>query len=335
MAGSGIERIRRVPVREVWAHEAHDFTTWLEQNLDILNDSLAVGLDVETVKREANAGTFSVDLVVEDDNGDTVVIENQFGKSDHDHLGKVLTYTAAFDATVAIWIVGEPRPEHVKAVTWLNDSSPLNAYVFKIEAVRIGDSAAAPLLTLIVGPSVDSKLIAASKQDSSARHEGRRAFYDALLAHAGTQTKLHSGRSGTSAPYLSGPSGFAGINLTYGLTQHGTTVILWIEHGPDWAAWNDAVYQGLVSHRVEIEAAFGGPLTFEAKDTNRSRKLIFALDKGGWSDPEAWPAVIESTVDAMIRLEAAVKPFLAGAVASAKALVPSDAAGLGDPAEAP
>jgi RecB family endonuclease NucS len=77
-------------LREVWAHEAHDFTTWLEQNIDVLND--VIDLELTSAEREKSAGAFSVDLVAEDDHGDLIVIENQLEKSNHDHLGKLITY---------------------------------------------------------------------------------------------------------------------------------------------------------------------------------------------------------------------------------------------------
>lgn len=313
-----IQRIDRMKIRDVWPHEARDFTTWLEQNIDVLNDYLASAVDPESIRREASAGAFSVDLVADNDRGETVIIENQLDRSDHDHLGKVLTYAAAFDAEVAIWIVGDPRPEHVKATAWLNDSSQLTAYMFKIEAIKIGDSPVAPLLTLIVGPAEGAKQVASSKQEKSHRHHARRDFYEALLHHASTLTKLHSGRSGTISPFLGTPSGFAGLNFTYGVTQHATAVYLWIERGREWTEWNDAVYQQLLRHKDQIEADFGGSLTWDAKETNRSRKLITSLDLGGWSDPETWPEAIEATVDAMIRFEAAVRPYLQDAVNAAE-----------------
>ena len=185
-----IQRIEQVKIRDVWPHEAYDFTTWLEQNIDVLNDDLVYGIDPESLRREAAAGAFSVDLVGENENGQSVVIENQLGRSDHDHLGKVLTYTAAFDADVAIWIVGDPRPEHVRAIGWLNDSSQLTAYLFKIQAIRIADSPPAPLLTLIVGPSESAKEIASSKQETSHRAESRGKFYERLLQYQSSNTSF-------------------------------------------------------------------------------------------------------------------------------------------------
>jgi RecB family endonuclease NucS len=104
----------------VWKHEARGFSQWLQNNIEVLNEAL--DLKLVNVDREQHAGDFSIDLVAEDEGGGTVVIENQLGKSDHDHLGKLITYATALDAKVAIWIVSQPRPEHVAAVTWLNEA---------------------------------------------------------------------------------------------------------------------------------------------------------------------------------------------------------------------
>lgn len=110
-----IGKLERVPLKEVWKHEALEFTKWLEENIDVLNDVLDINLS--SVEREQSAGSFSVDLVAEDEAGDLVVIENQLGKSEHDHLGKLITYLTALEAKTAIWIVTDPRPEHVRAVS--------------------------------------------------------------------------------------------------------------------------------------------------------------------------------------------------------------------------
>ena len=101
-----IGKISRVPLRDVWKHEAHDLTRWLEQHMDVLSD--AVGLPLANPEREQAAGTFSVDLVAEDTAGNPVVIENQLGRTDHDHLGKLLISMVAVGAKTTIgW-----RPNH-------------------------------------------------------------------------------------------------------------------------------------------------------------------------------------------------------------------------------
>ena len=120
----------------------------------------------------------------EDESGRSVIIENQLERSNHDHLGKVITYLASYGAETAIWIVADPRPEHVAAVTWLNESSPASFYLFKVEAVRIGVSAPAPLLTRIVGPSAETQAIGITKKERSERASIRRRFWTGLLDHA-------------------------------------------------------------------------------------------------------------------------------------------------------
>jgi RecB family endonuclease NucS len=102
-----IGKIVRRPLREVWKHEALNFTTWLVENIDVLSEVLDIPL--QDAKREQAAGDFSVDLVADDGSGNTVVIENQLERSDHDHLGKIVTYLANLNARVAIWIVNESR----------------------------------------------------------------------------------------------------------------------------------------------------------------------------------------------------------------------------------
>jgi len=116
-----VGKIERVPLREIWAHEAYDFTKWLKDNIDVISDMIDISLF--NLEREYKAGSFQVDLVAQDESGNAVVIENQLEKSDHDHLGKLLTYLTAIEAKTAIWIVAYPRPEHVKAISWLNESS--------------------------------------------------------------------------------------------------------------------------------------------------------------------------------------------------------------------
>src|SRR3972149_9249977 len=106
-----IGKLQRVPLRDVWKHEAADFTKWLQDNIDVLNE--LIDLDLTNPESEQSAGAFSVDLVAEDESGNPVIIENQLEKSNHDHLGKILTYLVAMAGETAIWIVADPRPENV------------------------------------------------------------------------------------------------------------------------------------------------------------------------------------------------------------------------------
>ena len=179
MSEQKIGRLRRVNLREVWPHEAHKFTPWLEKNIDVLND--AIDLSLSIVERERAAGDFSIDLVAEDESGNPVIIENQLERSNHDHLGKLITYLTAIDAKAAIWIVKEARPEHISAISWLNESSSGSFYLFKFEAVRIEDSPPAPVLTLIVGSSEESQEVGETKKELKERHILRRRVLDTVV----------------------------------------------------------------------------------------------------------------------------------------------------------
>jgi len=152
-----IGKLEFVDVRELWANEAKDFTTWLGENLEILGEQIGVGLTF--IEREKPAGAFSADILAEDEDGRFAVIENQLGRTDHDHLGKVLTYLANLDAKVAVWIAGDPRPEHINSINFLNEMTPADTsfYLVKLQAVRISVSPAAPLFTLVAGSEPELK----------------------------------------------------------------------------------------------------------------------------------------------------------------------------------
>lgn len=139
-----VAKLEHRPLREAFISEVKDLSKWVQNNIDELN--LATGLSLSNANTEQPAGDFSVDLVAEDDSGNKIIIENQFGKSDHDHLGKVLTYLSALEAQAAVWIVEKARPEHVNAIAWLNQSSSSEFYLVKVEAFKIGTSEIAPLL---------------------------------------------------------------------------------------------------------------------------------------------------------------------------------------------
>ncbi len=138
-------------IRDIWPDEA-DFTTWLEKNIDVLNDT--TGLSLSNVKQEQTIGDLRIDLVAKDESGNLVIIENQLKKSDHNHLGQVIAYLIAKEAKTAIWIATDARREHIAAISWLNESSAASFYLIKIEdPVPIRNSLPEPSLTVIVDPS--------------------------------------------------------------------------------------------------------------------------------------------------------------------------------------
>lgn len=142
--------VEPVAIRGVWPREDADFTPWLQSHIGELDKVLGLGLT--NPRSEVGAGDFSIDLVAETDVGE-VVIENQFGRSDHRHLGQLVTYLSHQDAQRAIWIVEKRRPEHVKAVETLNKRRFGQIWMVTVQAVRIGNSAPAPLFAVVAEPS--------------------------------------------------------------------------------------------------------------------------------------------------------------------------------------
>jgi len=306
-----IGKIERLPLREVWKNEALDFTTWLEENIDILNENL--DLNLSTAEREKSAGAFSVDLVAEDDKGNSVVIENQLEKSNHDHLGKLITYLTAIGAKTAIWIVADPRPEHINAISWLNESSSASFYLIKVEAVRIGDSEPAPLLTLIVGPSEEATVVGKKKKEMAERYIIRKKFWTQLLDYAKTKTKLHASISPNEYSWVGTGTGLRGLGLNYTITKHTSVVELYIDRGKDAGEENKAIFEQLFSHKEEVERVFGEQLDWQQLEGKRACRIRRQFTIGGYrDDEEKWPQIHEAMVDAMIRLEKALKPHIKG-----------------------
>ena len=176
---STVGSINTVAIRKVWPTEHADFTPWLQAHIGELDNVLGLGLT--NPQREVGAGDFSIDLVAETNFGD-VVVENQFGRSDHRHLGQLVIYLSQRDVERAIWIAEEARPEHVKAVETLNDRGIGQIWMVTVRAIRIGDSASAPLFTVVAEPADIEKTVESTELTQS--QVMRRDFLAALFAEA-------------------------------------------------------------------------------------------------------------------------------------------------------
>src|SRR3972149_5082649 len=182
-----VGRMEHVSLRDVWKKEAKDFTSWLYENLEILGEEL--DLELTPDQKEKSVGSFSADITAEDKSGQKVLIENQLEKTDHVHLGQILTYISNLDAKIAIWVSSDPRPEHIRAIDWLNETgSDVRFYLVKVEAYRIGNSNPAAKFTVVTGPSEKTEIVGDEKKEMAERHRLRYDFWKSLLEKSKQKT---------------------------------------------------------------------------------------------------------------------------------------------------
>ncbi|HML91091.1 DUF4268 domain-containing protein [Methyloceanibacter sp.] len=151
--------IRKVQIRHHWVHEEHEFTPWLAQEENIARLANAIGLELQVEGIEVPVGPFTADVLAKDASENYVLIENQFGRTDHGHLGKMLTYAATLDATAIVWIAEKFTEEHRKAIEWLNESvsDDLRLYAVEMELWQIDQSRPALRFNVLSEPTVISK----------------------------------------------------------------------------------------------------------------------------------------------------------------------------------
>ncbi len=303
-----VGRLSRVHLREVWKHEAVDFSQWLANNLDLLSET--IGIQLVSAETEHPTGSFSVDLLAEDSAGNPVVIENQLEKSDHDHLGKLLTYMVSLESKTAVWIVSDPRSEHVGVISWLNESSSANFFLVKIEVIRIDNSKPAPLFTLVIGPSDESRSVSRTKQDLAERHMIRYRFWEELLEKAKSKTNLHANISPTHDNWISASAGKTGMAYTYCIRQHDWQVELGIDLGKGKDEETREVFQHFYSYKNEIEQAFGSELVWDLVEGRRATRIKKDGENGGYRDEDNWQDIHQDMINTMVSLEKALTKYI-------------------------
>ncbi len=178
-------RLKKVDPREVWSNEADDFTPWLAEdtNLRLLAETIGLELDFEALEKDV--GPFRADILCKDAaTGDWVLIENQLERTDHTHLGQLLTYAAGLDAVTVVWIANPFTEEHRAALDWLNSitGSEINFFGLEIESWQIGESLVAPKFNIISKPNDWSRTVseAAVRGELTENQETQLRFWAAF-----------------------------------------------------------------------------------------------------------------------------------------------------------
>ena len=310
---SRIGKIKKVPLRELWRKEDKDFTEWLEKNIDYLNEIL--DFDLSILSRDEKVGPFRVDLFAEDGFGNKVIIENQLEKTDHDHLGKVLTYMINLDAHTAIWITKAPREEHIKVIEWLSETTPddMAFYLIKLEAIKIENQPmAAPLFTILKGPTTESKQLGAEKKEYAERHILRKEFWTQLLDKAKERTNLHSNVSPSIYSWIGTGAGKSGIGYNYVITYKYAGCEVYLDRGKEFVEpnINKIRFDELYKYKDKIEQEFGGELNWERLDDRRASRISYRLKGIGLKDKDKWDELHNKLIDAMIRMDKALRKYI-------------------------
>ena len=272
-------KIEKVDVRSIWPHEAHDFTPWLADNLDRLGE--AIGIELELIEREADVGGFSLDLLAKDlGTNSNVIIENQLGATDHDHLGKLITYASGYDAHVVLWVSTQMREEHRQALDWLNQRTDASTDFFGIvvEVIRIGDSKPALQFKVAVSPNEWQKTTKTiSTNTTSERSELYRAYFQGILDELREKHRFTNARAGQPQSWYTFSSGNKQFKYSHSFSS-GNRVRTEIYIDSTDRDENKNFFDRLYDGRDEIESLFGATLEWERLDNRRACRVALYRD---------------------------------------------------------
>jgi len=289
-----LARLEQMELKDVWCHEATDFTPWLalEQNIALLGETL--GLDLEVEAQEKAVGPFRADILCKDSQTNSwVLIENQLERTDHSHLGQVLTYASGLGAVTILWIAARFTEEHRATLDWLNKitDNSFRSFGIEVEVWRIGNSAPAPKFNVVSKPNnwSQSVALAARALDESVLSETRIMQRDywaglnaALIAEHGPVLGNKKPQPQSWMAYPIGRFGFyLGAAIAKNKRQIRAELYLYGERAK-------AFFPSLATQRAEIEAEIGFPLVWEELPDGQDSRIACYRDGTDPSDVSDW-----------------------------------------------
>jgi hypothetical protein len=295
MSTSGqLGRLQRVELRDIWLSEAVNFTPWLarEENLLLLGETL--GIDLELEAQEKPVGPFRADILCKDVGTDSwVLVENQLERTDHTHLGQLLTYASGLEAVTIVWIAARFTEEHRSTLDWLNKitDGSFRFFGLEVELWRIGESPAAPKFNIISKPNNWSKSVAHAARaiDEAELSETRlkQRDYWADLHSALNQKKgpISGNRKPQAQSWMSYPIGRTGFSLGAVMVRPKRLVRAELYISGDQAK----MFQSLLKQQAEaIEEELGYPLVWEELPDRRDARVAVYLYDADPEDPQDW-----------------------------------------------
>ncbi len=296
-------------LRRVWPHEALDFTPWLaeEENLMMLSD--AVGLEITVDETESSVGDFNVDIYATETGTDRkIIIENQLEDTNHDHLGKLITYASGKAADIVIWIVKRAREEHRAAIEWLNNHTDENIafFLLEIKLYQIGDSDIAVKFETIEKPNDWTKEI--KRQTSSsptlqARYDYWVAFNEYAFNNAAF-AKVFSRRKASTDHWMSLSVGSSACHIDLSQVRKDNNITV------EWYVTDDKeLYRKFYSHKTDIESDMGMPLDWRELPEKKASRILVIHD-ADFDNKDKWPEQFDWAMDTAMKMKKAFRKYL-------------------------
>lgn len=295
MTVNNLGRLQRVDLRQAWFSEAQDFTPWLAQadNLELLAETIGIELKLDT--REKQVGPFRADILCKDTSDNWVLIENQLERTDHQHLGQLLTYAGGLNAVTIVWVAEKFTEEHRAALNWLNEHTDekINLFGLEIELWQIGDSAIAPKFNIISQPNDWSRTIQQTAAGEISEHKQLQlrfwtAFRDYMEA---SKTPVRCQKPHPQH-WTVHAIGRAGVHLTSIISSWNSATNsndpeiraeLYFD-GPN----SKQEFAALMAQRQQVEKALGFPLTWHNPEGKTACRAYTRLDADFFNE-SLWP----------------------------------------------
>lgn len=294
-------------LRSIWPHEALNFTPWVAENVDLLAD--AVGLDITVDETESSVGDFNVDIYASETGPDRkIIIENQLEDTDHDHLGKLITYASGKGADVVIWVVKHAREEHKAAVEWLNNHTDdkIGFFLCEIKLFQIGDSQIAPAFTVVERPNDWTKEIrktASANSTQQQRLEYWQAFNDYAFSDANF-SRIFNKRKPTTDHWMDFSIGSSACHIAVSQIQKRKAVDVELYINDD-----KELFKSLFAHKDEIEKNMEMELEWKELPERKASRIL--IEKTVDLDDRAtWPEQFDYIMDTCIKMKRAFKRYL-------------------------
>lgn len=296
-------------LRKVWPHEALDFTPWLaqEENLALLAD--AVGLDITVDETESSVGDFNVDIYATETGTDRkIIIENQLEDTNHDHLGKLITYASGKSADIVIWLVKRAREEHRSAIEWLNNHTDENIafFLLEIKLYQIGNSDIAVKFEAVEKPNDWTKEIKRHTSSSpilQARYDYWVAFNDYAFAKS-SFAKAFNKRKASTDHWMTLSVGSSACHISLNQIRKDNLMVV------EWYISDDKdLYHKFYSHKDAIESELGMKLDWRELPEKKASRILIAHE-ADFQKKDKWSEQFEWTMGVAMKMKTVFKKYL-------------------------